>query len=398
LPPVQAATGVLLFPSRPGDILNLRDLEQGLEQMKRLSSQDVDMQIIPGDAPGGSIIEIAVKNVKPWQLVLSLDDSGSKATGRQQYSGTFALENLLGQNDLFNIAVNSDADQAGAVKGSRGDSFYYSLPRGYWTFTLSGYRNQYHQTVESLSERFRYSGKSDSLELTAEKLVYRDQTKKTSLAASLIKNNSQSYVDDTEIGVQRRKTTAAKLALTHRQYLGQTTLDAGLSWKRGDPRLGTGDDPEGVSGASYSVWVVDTMLSTPVTILQTAAQYSLAVKLQYSRDRLPGNELFSIGNRYTVRGFDGEQTLMAEKGWYLRNELALPLAAGSQMYLGLDCGRISGPSAGDSAGQTLAGAVVGLRGSWQNLQYEVFAGRPLRKPAQFDTASTVFGFHATYSL
>ncbi|WP_196302056.1 POTRA domain-containing protein, partial [Ralstonia solanacearum] len=34
------------------DLLNLRDLEQGLEQMKRVASQDVDMQIVPTDVPG----------------------------------------------------------------------------------------------------------------------------------------------------------------------------------------------------------------------------------------------------------------------------------------------------------------------------------------------------------
>lgn len=33
------------FPTRDGELLNLRDLEQGLEQMKRVSGQDVSMQI-----------------------------------------------------------------------------------------------------------------------------------------------------------------------------------------------------------------------------------------------------------------------------------------------------------------------------------------------------------------
>ncbi|MDF2635849.1 MAG: Hemolysin activator HlyB domain protein, partial [Pelosinus sp.] len=42
------------FPTRPGNILNLRDLEQGLEQIKRVPSQDADMQISPGEKPGES--------------------------------------------------------------------------------------------------------------------------------------------------------------------------------------------------------------------------------------------------------------------------------------------------------------------------------------------------------
>ncbi|MFV8534997.1 POTRA domain-containing protein, partial [Ralstonia pseudosolanacearum] len=49
------------FPSRSGDLLNLRDLEQGLEQMKRVASQDVDMQLVPTDVPGVSDVVISVK-------------------------------------------------------------------------------------------------------------------------------------------------------------------------------------------------------------------------------------------------------------------------------------------------------------------------------------------------
>lgn len=37
------------FPIKEGDILNIRRLEQGLEQMKRVSSSDVSMKLLPVD-------------------------------------------------------------------------------------------------------------------------------------------------------------------------------------------------------------------------------------------------------------------------------------------------------------------------------------------------------------
>ena len=37
------------FPIKEGDILNIRRLEQGLEQMKRVSSLDVSMKLLPAD-------------------------------------------------------------------------------------------------------------------------------------------------------------------------------------------------------------------------------------------------------------------------------------------------------------------------------------------------------------
>ena len=37
------------FPIKEGDILNIRHLEQGLEQMKCVSSSDVSMKLLPAD-------------------------------------------------------------------------------------------------------------------------------------------------------------------------------------------------------------------------------------------------------------------------------------------------------------------------------------------------------------
>ncbi|SAL59006.1 polypeptide-transport-associated domain-containing protein [Caballeronia terrestris] len=70
------------FPIRDGDLLDLRELEQGLEQMKRVASQDVDMKIEPTDTPGESDIVVTLKRSKPWSLVASVDNSGTEATGK----------------------------------------------------------------------------------------------------------------------------------------------------------------------------------------------------------------------------------------------------------------------------------------------------------------------------
>ncbi|WP_230852807.1 ShlB/FhaC/HecB family hemolysin secretion/activation protein, partial [Citrobacter amalonaticus] len=39
---------------------------------------------------------------------------------------------------------------------------------------------------------------------------------------------------------------------------------------------------------------------------------------QTSPDKLTQPDKFTIGNRWTVRGFDGESSIYADKGWYLR--------------------------------------------------------------------------------
>jgi hemolysin activation/secretion protein len=60
----------------------MRDLEQGLEQMKRVASQDVDMKIEPTDTSRESDVVVSVRRAKPWTFVASVDNSGTESDGQ----------------------------------------------------------------------------------------------------------------------------------------------------------------------------------------------------------------------------------------------------------------------------------------------------------------------------
>ncbi|MDR1462962.1 MAG: hypothetical protein LBI68_07500, partial [Azoarcus sp.] len=73
------------FPASPGDILNLRDLEQALENLKRVPTAEADIQIVPAETPNESDVVISWRQrIVPWRAMLGLDDAGSRATGRYQ--------------------------------------------------------------------------------------------------------------------------------------------------------------------------------------------------------------------------------------------------------------------------------------------------------------------------
>ena len=44
------------FPARPGELLNLRDLEQGLDQLNQLQSNHATLDLQPGAEPGQSVV------------------------------------------------------------------------------------------------------------------------------------------------------------------------------------------------------------------------------------------------------------------------------------------------------------------------------------------------------
>lgn len=389
------------FPARPGDLLNLRDLEQGLEQLKRVPSQDVAMHIVPGEQPGESDISIDVTRGKPWRLSVSLDDSGAKGTGQFQAGINLSIDNLLGINDLFTIGLNTDADRKGQQRGTTGNHLSYSIPYGYWTFGVTASTYNYHQQIAGLYQTFVFSGKGQNLEFKVNKLFQRNQNQKNSVQFKLGKRWNRAYLDDTEIEVQRRSTTYAEFAWLHKHFFGAAQLDVsianrwGVSWFNGDADLP--DRQPDTPTTRYTMQTVDATLIAPFRLGTQPLTYIATFRGQTTQSALYAAEQFSIGNRYTVRGFDGELNLSAKRGFFLRNEIDLPLGRSRQsVYAGLDVGKVTGPSVQYLLGDKLAGAAVGVRGAVQGFNYDLFLGWALYKPQNFRAGPAVAGFNLVY--
>lgn len=161
------------LPAAPGDLLNLRDIEQGLENFKRVPTAEADIQIAPAEGsnvqPGQSDLLVQWSQQRLVRFNLSLDDAGSRSTGKNHLGGTLSLDHALRQNDLFYVNLNHDAF-TGGKRGSKAFTFHYSIPVGYWLFsaTRSGY--DYHQNVPGDQQDYLYSGESDNTEVRVTRL------------------------------------------------------------------------------------------------------------------------------------------------------------------------------------------------------------------------------------
>ena len=391
------------LPARAGDLLNLRDIEQGLENFKRAPTADADIKITPGEQPGESDIVIHWKQAFPVRLTLSVDDSGSKATGKYQGAITVAADHLLTLNDLFYLSFNHDL--GGGVSGKKGTQAYtahYSIPYGYWLLGVAASDSTYHQSVAGINQTYLYSGESQNSEIRLSRLIYRDAVRKTTLSLRGWTRASRNYVEDIEIGNQRRRTSGWETGLGHREFIGIATLDASFAYRRGTGAANALSAPEETAGDGASrlqLITAETRLSLPFKLGSQALRYSLAGRAQWNRTPLVPQDRFGIGGRYTVRGFDGENILSADRGWLIRNDLDVFLGkSGQAFYLGLDYGEVSGRAAQGLVGTRLAGAVLGLRGSYKGFYYDIFAGQPIKKPEGFKTADTTAGFNLNWSF
>lgn len=403
------------FPTRSNDLLNLRDLEQGLENLKRLPTAEADLQIVPveGEPNQSDVVVQWRQRLLPYRVSVGMDNSGSEATGKYQGNITFSADNPFGLSDMFYVnygrSIGGTPDEEsfdGHRKegGSNNYAVHYSAPFGKWTwaFNHNGYR--YHQAVSGLSEVYDYNGKSYNTDFGFNRLLYRDAKRKTYLSVKLWTRETKSYIDDAELTVQRRKTAGWLAELSHKEYIGRSTADFKLKYKRGTGMKDALRAPEEAFGEGTSrmkIWTASADVNTPFQIGKQLFAYDTSVHAQWNKTPLTSQDKLAIGGHHTVRGFDGKMSLSAERGWYWRNDLSWQFKPGHQLYLGADVGHVSGQSAKWLLGQTLAGTAIGIRGQIKlggNLHYDIFTGRALKKPEFFQSRKWASGFQVGYTF
>ncbi len=395
------------MPANPGDLLNLRDIEQALENFKRVPTAEADIKIAPARAadarPGESDVVIAWSQRFPARVSLSVDNSGSKSTGKYQGNVSLSLDNLLSLNDLFYASVNHDLGGGeSGHRGSDGNTLHYSLPFGYWQLGFTSSEYNYEQSVAGANQSYQYRGESRNNELRLSRLLYRDAVRKTTAWGSLWTRSSENFIDDTEIGNQKRRMAGWQLGLDHREFIGASILDLGVAYRRGTGAHDALRAPEEDFDAGTSrsqIITADAQLQVPFQVGDQRLRYIGGWRAQWNRTPLVPQDRFSIGGRYSVRGFDGENILSADRGWTLRNEIGLSLGqTGQELYTGIDYGEVSGQSSEFLIGQRLAGAVVGIRGGYKGLSYDWSVGTPLKKPDGFETANVTSAFTVIWSF
>ncbi len=399
------------LPTGPGGELNQRDLDQALENIRRLGSQaDAAIDIAPGPELGDSDILIKPGTGKRWHGYVGGDNGGMDTVGQYQINAGLTLDSPLFLYDQLSVSWNSNAHWRDTDSNTRAASINYSLPFGYWTVFAGASKSTYRQTVAGFEEPIVYGGTTKQIQAGVSVVPYRGTAYKGNLSFTMLRKRTDSTLNDVAIDVQRRDVTGFEIAYGHRHYVGRAVLDIGGGVRGTLPQFS--DQPGYVYGdpdwnGRSTILTANAGLYLPFQVAEQSLAYQANWQIQHAKTAIVPADYFTIGNRYAVRGFDGQMTLAAEDGWTLRNDLSFNLDAvtglpGQQLYTGIDVGRVGGPSAAYLSGRTLVGAVAGLRGRlsipYVNASYDLSAGWPLKKPESLKTASTVFAMAVMFEF
>jgi hemolysin activation/secretion protein len=385
-----------VFPEA-GDLFNLRDFEQGIDQLNRLASNNAQLDIQPGSVPGASQVLIRNTPSQRYHASLSADNHGTDSTGRNQLALSFGTDRLLGLNEFMLFTHRQSQPNDEAHKASVSDSFSAIVPFGYTTVSFSASRSHYVTTVVTpggFPLRFHGNSRSDSLRL--ERVLYRDRKTRLALAGALTSKDSKNYLADEFLAVSSRPLTVFDLDASVSTTVRGGVLSADLGYARGLKLGGAlrdpADLPDFAPRAQFGKFKLGLSYMRPFRIGGLDALFSTQFNAQRAQDTLYGSEQILIGGIYSVRGFD-RNTLSGDHGWISRNELSVrpTLSLGGaplplRLYVGIDAGRVSSRFPGLPEGR-LVGMALGVTGSWKGISFDVFNARPLSQPDFFSRES-----------
>lgn len=341
----------MVFPGEVEQRLNLREVEQMVDQLNRLPSNKAQMELTPGKAVGGS--EVLVRNTqqKPWRASLSRNNEGQRSTGEQMLNLGLEWDSPLGLADQLMLRGGHDV-VSDHTQGSKNGVLYYNLPWGWWNFTYSYSESEYRSLAQANGFAFKQTGDSQNHQLRAERVVHRDATSKTSLNAGMAHLRTNNYIEDSRLEGSSNRLSEAQFGINHGRRLGNAFVNIDLGTQQGTGAFDAQDNAHPRPGqpvARYRKYSATVSYVQGFEVLGERLSFTSLATGQRSEDVLFSPQRISLGGLSSVRGLK-DQSLSGDSGGYWRNDLRWtrpvswpllqPLVAEYGLGLGYDLGVI----------------------------------------------------------
>lgn len=385
--------------------LNLRGIEQGVDQLSRINSFETTIDIEPGADPGTSNLLVMRKRLgRSWRPILSIDNDGSASTGRYQATASLDLDNVAGLADYWSLYYTRDLKRDPAI-GNVSIGGFVSVPYGWWTLSLTGGKFSYSSILAGNDQAFSNSGESWNASVSLDNMLYRDADSKVSVNWSLALLDTENSIQGIRLSSSSYRQVSGSVNLRWQQRLENSLIGLDLGMTRGIKILGANSADTGPAGASITARRLTASLTyqTKTSAWGKPLDYSILLRGQAALDPVFSNGRFGLGGSSTVRGFR-DDGISGRYGLFLRQQVGFPIATLLAKqdnlknvvsgFVGYDAGAII-PHNGDrfERGQ-LHASTLGVRMASRFVQAELSASTPFYAPkfikrSPFEVATSV---------
>ena len=378
------------FPTKEKEVLNIKDLDEGIDNLNSISANNAKLDILAGENLGGSIIDIKNETSKKISAAVNYNNLGQKSTGEERIKLALTIEDFLGINDSFTGSYQRKLGRNKKYNDNENFSFYYRIPFKYWEFSIIKDQSEYKNTITGLGQSYKSTGISKNMNYSLRRVIHRNEVGKTTLGLTLTNKETKNYIDDEKLILSSRKLSVLKLDIGHQRRLFNGMFFGEIAYYEGLKRFGAErDDWEYKDSTSpkaqFQKYTMDINWYKPFKINNQNFSYRFSFSGQYSDDILYSSEKMSIGDDTTVRGFK-ENSIMGDKGIYIRNELAYNYNF-LEPFIAYDIGRVKDVTKDEyyeKYGTELSGASIGVRVYFKYFTASITYSKPLTAPRYID--------------
>lgn len=388
-----------LFPGLVGEVLNLRDLEQGVDQLSRLRTLSYQLDIQPGTAAGQSIVNLKGSRRLPLQGSLEFDNSGQQSTGEEQGRMSLSADNLWSLAEQWSLGGSRSTDGRAAHDATNWQAGL-SLPYGYWLFDAGYQYSDYRNDLLSRGYVYDSRGNTRTSTGTLSRTLYRDGQSKVSAVLGITHRQSRNFIMEQLLESSSYRLSSLRSGLNlatrvdHHFFTLNPTLTLGTDWFGADSDRGR---PVAAPRAQFEKWGLFGSYSTAWQQLGWLS----TLYGQWSPDTLYSVERVSLGGDASVRGFK-EQSLSGDVGGYLRNELSWQAQTPAWLgqwrgWLALDMGRVDLGNQGDRW-RGMVGTALGWEQRYRHVAGNLSVGFPISAPAWLNADPYVVNYRLSINF
>lgn len=317
---------ITAFPWVRGGVLNLNELEQGLDNMNRLTEWEASLKFLPRTKDTDTVVHIDVPKTSKFHGQVLTDNYSQSNSGRTMGRAYMTASDLFGLLDLWSFEYDHSLNNR---QKEAHNSFFNaegSIPLGPWLLFGGWWRSdEFYNTYPVKGTKKRLDSTQKNYRIGVSRVIARHKVDVTTLSVSYELKSFQNDTDHMRIFSQSAKLASLNISL------GEFMKIWGRTWYI---NIGT---KIGMGGLGTKTWMVNQGKYAPHTqyvkpylnvdgykpITKTITWHTV-IHGEYSSQNQYGNEWLSIGGPFTVRGFL-KKTAIGNAGIFMRNDLSWQL-------------------------------------------------------------------------